>query len=108
MPSISVLRKSFHLELILWPAALLALFFYNPYGHGEGYFSLCLFHHLDLPCLGCGLGHSISFLLHGDWASSWSAHWFGAPALGILVYRTVHLAFQEIKQSKHSHNYGKS
>lgn len=105
---IPVIRKGFHPELVIWPVALLALLIYNPYGHSEGYFSICLFHHFDLPCLGCGLGHSISFLLHGDLTSSWAAHWFGVPALAILIYRTVTLAIQEIKQSKQSRYYGKS
>ena len=42
-------------------------------------------------CPGCGLGHSIAFLLHGDIRNSWHAHWLGVPALVIIVYRIVEL-----------------
>ena len=43
-------------------------------------------------CPGCGLGHSIAFLMHGDIKNSFHAHWIGMPALGIIVYRIVVLA----------------
>jgi hypothetical protein len=43
-------------------------------------------------CPGCGLGHSIAFLLHGDIKNSFHAHWIGVPALIIIVYRIVVLA----------------
>jgi len=43
-------------------------------------------------CPGCGLGHSISFLFHGDIKSSFHAHWLGIPALIIIVYRIYVLA----------------
>ncbi len=38
--------------------------------------SVLLFHR---PCPGCGLTTSISAVLHGDVALSWSAHPFGIP-----------------------------
>jgi len=38
-------------------------------------------------CPGCGLGHAISFLFHGDIRSSFHAHWLGAPALIVILYR---------------------
>jgi len=47
-------------------------------------------------CPGCGLGHSIAFLLHGDIRNSFHAHWLGVPALVIIVYRIVDLIRQRI------------
>ncbi|HEY2583255.1 MAG TPA: DUF2752 domain-containing protein [Mucilaginibacter sp.] len=38
-------------------------------------------------CPGCGLGHSISFLFHGDLNRSFHAHWLGIPALVIISHR---------------------
>jgi hypothetical protein len=43
-------------------------------------------------CPGCGLGHSISFLFHGDLKSSVHAHWLGIPALIIISRRIGVLA----------------
>ncbi|ASU32319.1 hypothetical protein MuYL_0416 [Mucilaginibacter xinganensis] len=43
-------------------------------------------------CPGCGLGHSISFLFHGDIKNSLHAHWLGIPAVGVILYRIVVLA----------------
>ncbi|MCC8424435.1 DUF2752 domain-containing protein [Mucilaginibacter sp. UR6-11] len=38
-------------------------------------------------CPGCGIGHAMSWLLHGDLIRSWRAHWLGVPALLIITYR---------------------
>ncbi|WP_242689299.1 DUF2752 domain-containing protein [Pedobacter sp. SYSU D00535] len=38
-------------------------------------------------CPGCGLGRSIIFLLHGELLASLNLHYFGLPALAILVLR---------------------
>jgi hypothetical protein len=43
-------------------------------------------------CPGCGLGHAISFLFHGDLKSSFHAHWLGVPAVIIIGYRIFSLA----------------
>jgi Protein of unknown function (DUF2752) len=45
-------------------------------------------------CPGCGLGHSIAFLLHGDIRNSFHAHWLGIPALVIILYRIYDLVKQ--------------
>lgn len=73
-------------EPFIWSGALVYLAFINP-GSGAD-FTLCPlanlgFHH----CPGCGLGHAVSYALHGDFASSIHAHWFGIPALLILSAR---------------------
>ena len=40
-------------------------------------------------CPGCGIGHSIAWLLHGNIKNSLHAHWLGIPALVLIVYRIV-------------------
>jgi hypothetical protein len=78
-------------ELIIWPAALILLFVMNPHcDNGPGF---CLLKRLGIPwCPGCGLGHSVSFLLHGEWKEAFKSHFLGPFALIMLVYRTFQLA----------------
>lgn len=38
-------------------------------------------------CPGCGLGRSVSFLLHGDIVQSLRSHLLGIPATILLLYR---------------------
>lgn len=40
-------------------------------------------------CPGCGIGHAIAWLLHGDVKNSLHAHWLGIPALILIVYRII-------------------
>jgi len=76
----------FPLEAVVWTAGLAALAFLNPYDDYAT--SLCLFHHLGFEyCPGCGVGHSISFLFHGDWKSSLAAHPLGIFAVMVLTNR---------------------
>ncbi|MEJ6981139.1 DUF2752 domain-containing protein [Pedobacter sp. P351] len=52
------------------------------------HFSLCPLSNLGFPwCPGCGLGRSITSVFHGDLKSSFEYHWFGIPALLILLHR---------------------
>ena len=82
--------KSFPIELVFWLAALFFLAVSDPTEHE---FTLCPLANLGLEawCPGCGLGRSISALLHGSFTQSFQQHWFGAPALVIIVYRTGQL-----------------
>jgi len=50
-------------------------------------------------CPGCGLGHSIAFLLHGDLRNSFHAHWLGVPALIIILYRIFDLISQRVSET---------
>ena len=71
------------IELITWVAGLLYLGCVPP-----GNFSFCIFHHLGFSfCPGCGLGHSIYYLLHGQWEDSIHAHPLGIIATAILFHR---------------------
>ncbi|OWK71509.1 DUF2752 domain-containing protein [Pedobacter sp. AJM] len=78
--------KNFPLELMFWVMALVLLATAN--GH-EHHFTLCPLANLGYQgwCPGCGLGRSISHIFHGDFAESFAEHWFGFPALLIIVYR---------------------
>ncbi|WP_246229729.1 DUF2752 domain-containing protein [Mucilaginibacter humi] len=65
---------------------MIALGVSNP--AAESQYSLCPFKAVGITwCPGCGIGHAISWLLHGDLARSWQSHWLGAPALLIIGYR---------------------
>lgn len=102
------LRTSFRrlpLELLFWVAALVALAATNP--HEPGLIELCVFKWFGLPrCPGCGLGHAIAHLFHGEWALSFQAHPLGGLALVLLIGRILTLTrqtFQPIsRRSVHS------
>lgn len=88
------------MELSFWIAALLYLAMINPAGT---HFSFCLFKHLGISwCPGCGTGHSISYLLHGDIMKSVEFHWLGTFALLMIVYRILQLIlFKTTKKQNH-------
>ncbi|MFD2144514.1 DUF2752 domain-containing protein [Mucilaginibacter antarcticus] len=75
-----------NLELIFWVAAIIALAAANP--SLESQYPLCPLKLMGIAwCPGCGIGHAISWLLHGNIAKSWQAHWLGVPAVIIITYR---------------------
>ncbi|MET4081178.1 hypothetical protein ABIB40_001123 [Pedobacter sp. UYP30] len=82
--------KSFPIELAFWVVALVSLAFSDPNAHA---FTLCPLANLGLEawCPGCGLGRSISYLFHGSFTQSFQQHWFGLPALLIILYRIAQL-----------------
>lgn len=81
--------KKLPFELVFWLVALFWLSMINPTGD---HFSLCLFHHLGITwCPGCGIGHAISFALHGDLMTSFQTHFMGIPALVIISHRILTL-----------------
>ena len=83
------IRKNF--ELLFWIAALIALAIADP--ASPSHYTLCPLKLMGITwCPGCGLGHSIAWLLHGDIKNSFHAHWIGIPALVIILYRVVGLA----------------
>lgn len=84
------MNSKFPLELIAWLGAIALLALTNPAVH---HYTFCPFANLGFSwCPGCGLGRSISSLLHFDLASAIKYHWFGIPALGILLYRIWQLS----------------
>jgi len=88
-----LIKKLFdeYFELAFWVAGLICLALANP--TNQSHFTLCPLKLLGFKwCPGCGLGHSISFLFHGDIKNSFHAHWLGIPALGIILNRIYVLA----------------
>ena len=84
-----------YFELAFWIAALLSLAFMNP--GTDVHYSFCLFKFIGINfCPGCGLGHAISFIFHGDLQSSLKAHPLGIFALLIIVYRIYQLSLLNI------------
>ncbi|MES2417623.1 MAG: DUF2752 domain-containing protein [Bacteroidota bacterium] len=88
--------KGFPFELIFWILALILLASSDPQAH---HFSLCPLANLGVDwCPGCGLGRSIAALFHGDVKGSLAQHWFGIPALSILIFRIYQLSVRLIKR----------
>jgi hypothetical protein len=80
-----------YFELIFWVAALIALGFSNPALASQ--YTLCPLKLMGITwCPGCGMGHAIAWLLHGDIKNSVHAHWLGIPALLIILRRIYVLA----------------
>ena len=86
--------KRINIELIFLIGGLIYLAFMNP---SETHFSLCPMKNLGFSfCPGCGLGHSISYLFHGQIQKSFHHHPLGIFALGVILMRILKL----IKNSK--------
>lgn len=99
------IKKYFSFELFFWIIALTYLAFINP---AEQHFSFCVFKHLGITwCPGCGIGHSVSYLLHGDIIKSFHTHWLGTFALVVIVYRVLQL-IKNNYQTNQNQSYGKS
>jgi hypothetical protein len=80
-----------YFELSFWVLALLSLALMNPLT--DAHFSLCFFKWLGIGfCPGCGLGHAISWLFHGNVEQSFKAHPAGMLALPVILYRIFSLA----------------
>lgn len=83
-------------EAWAWAAGLVALAATDP--AGPGLLTFCGFEHLGLlglagleRCPGCGLGHSVAFLLEGQFGPALRAHPLGPFALAVLGGRVVTL-----------------
>jgi hypothetical protein len=81
-----------YFELAFWVASLVALAVMDP--ATDVHYSFCFFRFIGINfCPGCGLGHAISFLFHGDIPASFSAHPLGIFALMIILFRIYKLSF---------------
>ena len=97
------LRKYF--ELAAWVLALTSLALMDP--GTNTHYSFCLFKFLGIKyCPGCGLGHSISFLFHGNFKASINAHPLGIFALIVIVTRIYKLSSLHIFPHFKKYNYG--
>jgi len=89
-------------ELIFWVAALTGLFLAEPEVQKHmDHFTLCPLANLGMTwCPGCGIGRSITQLLHGNLEASLAFHWFGIPALVIILCRIWSLLAWHMKNYK--------
>lgn len=84
------MNPKFPLELIVWSGALMLLAISQPSVH---HYTLCPLSNLGFTwCPGCGLGRSITALLHLQIIVSIQYHWFGIPAFFILLNRIWQLS----------------
>jgi len=75
-----------YFELGSWLLALLYLSLIDP--TATDHVQLCIFKWFGFSwCPGCGLGHSVSWLLHGHLQQSWDHHPLGIFALPVLIHR---------------------
>jgi len=87
------------LEATIWITGLIALAIYYPADTSHA--SLCVFNNLGFTfCPGCGLGRSISYLMHGEFINSLVTHPFGILAVVILLSRSLKLFFDYYKGIK--------
>ena len=79
-----------YFELAFWIVALGSLAAMEP--TTSTHYSFCIFKLTGLPfCPGCGLGHSISYLFHGNIKASLSSHPLGIFAVVIILLRITKL-----------------
>jgi hypothetical protein len=89
------------LELLLWIAALAAIFSIQPYDTAA--FSLCPLDMLGIEgCPGCGLGRAMNLLARGEFLASWSLH----PLAGLAYVAIIHRIWTLSKQVKNTTHYG--
>ena len=97
------LRKYF--ELTAWVSAILLLALMDP--ATNTHYSFCFFKFLGINfCPGCGLGHSISYLFHGDLKQSFNSHPLGFFAVAVIFYRIYQLISLHFISKIKSYNYG--
>ncbi len=58
----------------------------------DAHYSLCPLNAVGINfCPGCGLGHSISWLFHGNLTASFNSHPLGIFAVIVLISRIIKL-----------------
>jgi len=96
-----LIKKLFfnYFEPAFWTAVLISLAFANP--AAQPHFALCPLKLLGFTwCPGCGLGHSISWLFHGDIKNSFHAHWLGIPTVLVILHRIYTVCRQRLSFQK--------
>jgi len=84
-----MLRK-INLELLFSIMALLYLATINP---AAAHVSLCPVKNFGFDwCPGCGLGHAISYIFHGEIEKSWNSHPLGWFAIIVITHRIITLS----------------
>jgi len=94
-----------YFELTAWTSALVLLALMDP--ATDSHYSFCMFKFIGISyCPGCGLGHSISFLFHGNLRESLSAHPLGIFAVLVILFRIYKLSSLHIFPHFKKYNYG--
>lgn len=97
--------KKWPFEALAWLSALLYLVCIDPLQSG---FSICPLHLLGFSwCPGCGLGHSIAWLMEGELQKSIDTHWLGIPALLAILHRTAVLLRPDLFRYFHLFQFNK-
>ena len=89
---------------MFWIGGLALLSFLDPARSPT--FDLCLYKFIGVDfCPGCGLGRSVSFLMHGEPVQSLNAHVLGPFALIVIIFRIIVLTKNSltIHRREHSH-----
>ena len=82
-------------ESLVWLCGLAYLACLDP--NGGSHYSICLFHALGISwCPGCGLGHSITLLFHGEIVRSFQTHPLGIVAVPVLAFRIITLELRRL------------
>ena len=87
---LSDVYKLLGLEGIIWIVSLIYLASFTE--SNQQHFTICPLSNLGFEhCPGCGLGKSISLILHGNIFESFDFHLLGIPALIIILFRISQL-----------------
>ena len=94
-----------YFELTAWATAILLLALMDP--ASDTHYSFCFFKFIGIQfCPGCGLGHSISYLFHGDFKQSFNSHPLGIFAVVVIFHRMYQLISVHFNSKIKSYNYG--
>jgi hypothetical protein len=96
--SVTKFRKYFNLigfEALIWISGLIYLAIFSPLD--QTHFTICPLANAGFDyCPGCGLGHSITQLFHGNFIQSFNTHPLGFFALIIILHRIFTLIKKNI------------
>ncbi len=85
-----------YFELSVWIIALVSMAVMEPH---NDHASLCPLKTAGLSfCPGCGLGHSISYLVRGEFTASFHAHPLGWFAVAVILWRIITLIKNQRQQ----------
>lgn len=94
-----------YFEITAWVSALVMLALMDP--ATDTHYSFCVFKFIGIKfCPGCGLGHSISYLFHGNLKASFDAHPLGAFAVAVIIARIYKLSCLHILNQSKPYNHG--
>lgn len=86
-------------EAIIWITGLTYLAFFSSLT--ESHYTICPLKNAGIDfCPGCGLGHSIALIFHGEFIQSFYTHPLGFFAIAIIVFRIYTLIKMNINKMK--------